>query len=90
VCISVPGRVIALDGAMAQVQFAYGVVRLNALMRPEVQVGNYVLAHANLIIEIIDEDEAMQILQAMQEMEAVIATEPTASSEETFPKEEQS
>jgi hydrogenase assembly chaperone HypC/HupF len=74
-CISVPGRVTAIDGALAEVQFADRTARFSTLAQPDVQVGDYVLAHANLIISIIDAEEAQQIIQSLQEMEAAFAEE---------------
>ncbi len=74
-CISVPGRVISVKGALAEVQFADRTAWLNAMAQPDVQVGDYVLAHANLIISIIDAEEAQQIIQSLQEMEAAFAEE---------------
>ena len=74
-CISVPGRVTALNNVMAEVQFADHTAWLSTLAQPEVQVGDYVLAHANLIISIIDAEEAQQIIRSLQEMEAAFAEE---------------
>ena len=70
-CLSIPGRVIAVDGALAQVEQKDRVAWFNALAQPDLKAGDYVLTHANLIIAIIAEPEALAILQATEEMQAL-------------------
>jgi hydrogenase expression/formation protein HypC len=67
-CLTIPGRVTQVQGAMAEVETEGQTAWFNALMRPEVQVGDYVLTHANLIVAIISEAEAQQMLQAAREL----------------------
>jgi hydrogenase maturation factor len=40
----------------------------NALAQPDVKTGDYVLTHANLIVAIISQAEAQQMLQAAREL----------------------
>lgn len=61
-------RVVRRDGAMADVESQEGVMTLNALVYPETRVGDYVLAQARLIVGIISEEEAQQLLSAEQEL----------------------
>ena len=62
-CLAVPGRVVAIDPEgpglpMGRVDFA-GVNREVCLAgTPEVQVGDYVLVHAVLALNVLDEQEA--------------------------------
>lgn len=59
-CIAVPGRVIAIEGQTAQVNFQGNTVPVNiGLIEPE--VGQYVLVHAGCAIEIIEQNKAEEI-----------------------------
>ena len=69
-CLAVPGRVIAIDGAgefsTARVDFG-GVTRTASLVFiPETTVGDYVLVHVGFAISRIDETAAQEALQALR------------------------
>ena len=63
-CLTIPGRVVQVNGAMAEVELDGRTDWYNALAQPEVKVGDFVLTHANLIVSVISEDEAQRMLQA--------------------------
>jgi hydrogenase expression/formation protein HypC len=67
-CVSIPGRVTAVQGAMAEVESDGRRAWFNALAQPEVKVGDYVLTHANLIVSIISEEEAERMFDAAREL----------------------
>lgn len=63
-CLGVPGRILQLEGAVAQVDF-FGLqrqVRLDLVDQP-VAVGDYVLNHAGYAIRRIPEEEIEQTLE---------------------------
>lgn len=63
-CLGVPGRVIAVDGLVATVDF-WGVrrqVRLDVVDEP-VAVGDYVLNHVGFAIRRIPKDQAEETLR---------------------------
>lgn len=74
-CMSIPGRVTQLNGALAEVEQEGRTAWFNALTQPDVQVGDYVLTHANLIVSIISEEEAQRILETAREMQELIDAE---------------
>ncbi len=74
-CMSIPGRVTQLNGALAEVEQEGRKAWFNALTQPDVQVGDYVLTHANLIVSIISEEEAQRILQAAREVQELLDAE---------------
>jgi hydrogenase expression/formation protein HypC len=77
-CLSLPGRVLRLQGPMALVDTA-GVTRwCNALMHPDLQVGDRVLLHAGLVLEVVTEEHAREIESAFTELDSL--TELAASS----------
>jgi len=68
-CVSIPGRVTAVQGPMAEVESGGRRAWFNALAQPDVKVGDYVLTHANLIVSIISAEEAQRMLEAARELE---------------------
>jgi hydrogenase expression/formation protein HypC len=74
-CLTIPGRVVQINGAMAEVNVEGRTDWYNALAQPDVKVGDFVLTHANLIVGIISEEEAQRMLQAAREMQELIDQE---------------
>ncbi len=74
-CITLPGKVVELDGAMAQVLIDGQTLTCNALAQPDVKVGDYVLIHANLIVAIVSPQEAQQMITAARELDEAIKRE---------------
>ncbi len=68
-CLGVPGKVIAVDGLLATVDF-FGVrreLRLDIVDQP-VQVGDYVLNHVGYAIRRIPPEEAQETLALFDEV----------------------
>jgi hydrogenase expression/formation protein HypC len=68
-CLGVPGKVIAIDGLRATVDF-FGVtkeLRLDVVDEP-VQVGDYVLNHVGYAIRRIPPDEVEETLALFEEV----------------------
>ena len=84
-CMSLPGKVLGLNGALALVEANGKKLWCNALALPEVTVGDYVLVHANLIVAIISELEAQQILQMARELDEALERERSVELEGTAP-----
>jgi hydrogenase expression/formation protein HypC len=77
-CLSLPGRVVRLDGPRAQVETA-GVMRwCNGLIYPDLQVGDRVLLHAGLVIEVVSEEHAREIESSFIELGALADAETEA------------
>lgn len=79
-CLTVPGRVIQVQGAMAEVESHGQRDWYNALAQPDVKVGDYVLTHASLIVAIISQAEAERMEEAAREMERLIDEEDQQAS----------
>ncbi len=68
-CLGVPGKVVAIDGLSATVDF-FGVrkeLRLDIVDEP-VQVGDYVLNHVGFAIRRIPPEEAQETLALFDEV----------------------
>jgi len=68
-CLGVPGRVVSVDGMMAEVDFwgARKMVRLDVVDAP-VAPGDYILNHVGFAIRRIPADEAVETLALYDEL----------------------
>ncbi len=74
-CLTIPGKVIQIQGARAEVERDGHTVWYNALAQPDVKVGDYVLTHANLILAVVSEEQARQMLDALREAQELLEAE---------------
>ena len=67
-CIAVPGKVMVIDDLnMATVDHG-GTTRMASTdLVPDVAVGDYVLVHAGFIINVLDEEDALETLKLFEE-----------------------
>lgn len=73
-CLAIPGRVLEIsDHELRMARIAFGSVIKEASLHllPQAQVGDYVVVHAGLALEVLDERTAMETLQAFAELEEV-------------------
>jgi hydrogenase maturation factor len=87
VCLSTPGRVTQLNGALAEVESEGRCGWYNALPQPDVRVGDYVLTHANLIVARLEPEEARQMFAALEEARRLLELEEVALGHEGSPNE---
>ena len=67
-CLGIPGKVIQIEGDMAQVEVA-GVIREAGLhLLDGIEVGDYVILHAGFAIQKLDEESALATLRTLEEM----------------------
>lgn len=70
-CVASSGKVIALHGTMADVDFQGNIVHAEAGLTP-VEVGDYVLVHAGLIIQKVSRQEHDEIADLFAELEEAV------------------
>jgi hydrogenase expression/formation protein HypC len=68
-CLSVPARVVAVNGDMADVSVGGAIFRAGLQMVDNVGVGDYVLLHAGFAIEKLNEEDALETLRLLDEMD---------------------
>ena len=67
-CLAVPMKVVAIDGSVAQVEES-GVRREARVdLLEDLAVGDYVIVHAGIAIQRLDEAEAEETLKLLREM----------------------
>ncbi len=67
-CVASSGKVIAMNGNVADVVFQGNLVHAQAGLTP-VEVGDYVLVHAGCIIQKVSETEHEEMTALFQELE---------------------
>lgn len=67
-CLSIPARIISIDGDMAEVSAGGAVFRAGLQMIENVNVGDYILLHAGFAIQKISEEDASETLKLFREM----------------------
>ncbi|MFZ2286619.1 MAG: HypC/HybG/HupF family hydrogenase formation chaperone [Bacteroidales bacterium] len=68
-CLSLPARVISVDGDMAEVSVGGAVFRAGLQMVENVTIGDYVLLHAGFAIEKLKEEDALETIRMLKEMD---------------------
>jgi hydrogenase expression/formation protein HypC len=74
-CLAVPGQILSIrdEDAYAragQVRFGGILKEVNLSLVPEARVGDYVVVHAGFALSILDESEAQQVFEYVQQMDA--------------------
>lgn len=72
-CLADVAPVVGVDGSFATVELAGRLSRVSlaalALDGSDVQVGDWVLVHTGLAVELMDPAEAMEVVMARREMQ---------------------
>jgi hydrogenase expression/formation protein HypC len=72
-CLAIPGKILAIAGTTAKVDFG-GVTRDAELtLVPDASVGDYVLVHAGFAIQVLCEEEALETLQLFRELARAVS-----------------
>ncbi|WP_297023692.1 HypC/HybG/HupF family hydrogenase formation chaperone [uncultured Dialister sp.] len=67
-CVAYPGRVVSISGTHGMVDFSGTQVPVNLAMVP-VKIGDYVLVHAGMAIQIVEKKEARDWISLFKEIE---------------------
>lgn len=72
-CLAVPGKIISTDNdepllKMGRVSFGGLIKQVSLAYVPQAQIDDYVIVHAGFALSIIDEDEAQQTLDYIQQI----------------------
>jgi len=68
-CVAYPGKVLGIRDHTAEVDFDGNITNVNIGI-VDVKAGDYVLVHAGMAIEAMDEEKAMGILEVWRMLEA--------------------
>lgn len=66
-CVAAPGKVTQINGDTAVIDYNGNKVNASKGI-VDVKIGDYVLVHAGLIIQVLPEDEAKNMLELFEEL----------------------
>ena len=67
-CVAIPGRVAEINGSTAKVDFNGNLVNVNiGLVEPKID--QYVLVHAGCAIEVMEKEQAQEIIDLFADLE---------------------
>lgn len=67
-CLSIPGKVVEKKGMNADVDVGGTIRKISLKFVPDVKVGEYVLVHTGFAMQIVDEEEANEMMKLLQEL----------------------
>jgi hydrogenase expression/formation protein HypC len=67
-CLSIPARIISIEGNMAEVSCGGTIFKAGLQMIDKPKPGDYILLHAGFAIQKISDDEASETLRLLNEM----------------------
>ncbi|MBN2482248.1 MAG: HypC/HybG/HupF family hydrogenase formation chaperone [Bacteroidales bacterium] len=68
-CLSIPAKILAIDGNSASASVGGAVVRTSLQLLDDVQVGDYVLIHTGFALQKISEAEALETIRIIEELQ---------------------
>lgn len=66
-CVAAPGKVIEINGDNAVIEYNSNKINANKGI-VDVNVGDYVLVHAGLIIQVLPDEEAENMIEIFKEL----------------------
>ena len=69
-CVAYPGKVTGINGNVAEVDFDGNIVSVRTGL-VDVGLGDYVLVHAGMAIEAMNEEKALAILETWEQLRDV-------------------
>ena len=67
-CLSIPAKIVEIDGVIAKADAGGNIIETNVTLVPGVEVGDYVVVHAGFAINRYDREEAEKTLEVLKEM----------------------
>ncbi|MBG0860953.1 MAG: HypC/HybG/HupF family hydrogenase formation chaperone [Bacteroidales bacterium] len=67
-CLSIPARIVSIEGNMAEVSAGGTIFKAGLHMIEDARIGDYILLHAGFAIQKISEKEAAETLKILEDM----------------------
>ncbi len=68
-CLSIPAKIISIEGKTARASVGGTIINVGLQMIDNINVGDYVLVHTGFALQKISDDEAQETLKLIREME---------------------
>ena len=70
-CLSVPAKIVEINGEMARVAVGETIVNASLQMLDDVEIGDYVLLHTGFALQKISPADAAETLVLFEELEEI-------------------
>ncbi len=70
-CLSVPAKIIEINGEMARVAVGETIINASLQMLDDVEIGDYVLLHTGFALQKISAADAAETLALFEELEEI-------------------
>ena len=67
-CLSVPAKIVEIDGEMARVSVGETIINTSLQMLDDVEIGDYVLLHCGFALQKISDADAAKTLALFEEL----------------------
>lgn len=67
-CVAAPGKIIEINGSDATIEYSSNITHANIGI-VNTKVGDWVLVHAGLVIQVLAEDEAKYMTDLFKDLE---------------------
>lgn len=67
-CVAAPGKIIEINGDIAKIDYSSNITTVNKGI-VDCKVGDWVLVHAGLIIQVLPENEAQYMVDLFKDLE---------------------
>jgi len=71
-CLAIPGKVVEIDVSVSPLmgKVSFGGIKKDVCLElvPEVKIGNYVIVHVGFALNVMDEEEAQETLNLIEQM----------------------
>jgi len=68
-CLSIPAKVVNINGSMADVSVGGTIFKAGLQMVENIEIGDYILLHTGFAIQKISENEALETLKMLKDIE---------------------
>lgn len=70
-CLSVPAKVISIEGNMAKVAVGETICNASLQIVDDIQVGDYILLHTGFALQKLSKEEAEETFRLFEELEDI-------------------
>jgi hydrogenase expression/formation protein HypC len=64
VCLMMPGRVVAVDGQLCEVETSGQLDKASMMLEPDLKAGDWVLVNSGTVVRVLEEDQAAEMSRA--------------------------
>jgi hydrogenase expression/formation protein HypC len=70
-CLSIPAKIISVEGETAKASVGGAIIKVGLQMVEDVKAGDYVLVHTGFALQKISDEEAQETLKLIREMDEI-------------------